>query len=242
MIKLLIADFDGTLREYEQPTVSRKTLDLLTSLSESGVEIAVASGRTYGELKPHFGELANRIWFICCDGAYLVKEDKLLYDRRIVREDLRLFDRLSREDHAFVLHGAFQNYCVGQLPGDAERYKAVSVSGTDAIREPIYKVTLYGEPPRMPAYCGLRSHWDGGEHAMSQYVNRFSNKGTALSDLQTRLMLTKFDTVCMGDSGNDIAMMHNAKRSFCIGTRCKELAAICTDRVLHAEDALLAII
>ena len=54
-------------------------------------------------------------------------------------------------------------------------------------------------------------HWDGGENAVSQYVNRFCDKGAALSDLQVRLMLTKFDTACLGDAGNDAAMMKNAK-------------------------------
>lgn len=51
-------------------------------------------------------------------------------------------------------------------------------------------------------------------------------------------MLTKYDTVCLGDSGNDIAMMSGAKFSFCIGERCPELATACTNKAQNAEIAL----
>ena len=85
-------------------------------------------------------------------------------------------------------------------------------------------------------------HWDGGAENSAQYVNRFCDKGAALSDLQMRLMLTKFDTACIGDSGNDIAMMHNAKYSFCIGERSNELSTVCTDKAECIEKAFAKII
>ena len=77
---------------------------------------------------------------------------------------------------------------------------------------------------------------------MAQYVNRFADKGTALSNLQTRLMLTKFDTACIGDSGNDVAMMHNAKASFCVGERSQALRDACQTQVQTAEEALRALL
>ncbi len=242
MIRLAVADFDGTLREYGEPTPSLRVREMLDQLTEKGVTLAISSGRTYTELAQHFQTLRGQVYFICCDGAYLVKDDRLLYERRIAHEDLRLFDKAHTDAFSYVLHGAYQNYCVGRLPQDAVRYQPTAVPSSEAVREPIYKVTAYGDPPRLPPYCGLRSHWDGGEVSMSQYVNRFCNKGTALSDLQSRLMLTKFDTACIGDSGNDIAMMHNAKLTVCVGSRCPELAKACTCSADTPETALQALL
>ncbi len=243
MIRLTVADFDGTLREYGEATPSVRVRELLEELTAHGVTIAVSSGRTYNELEQHFHTLcAANVYFICCDGAYTVKDGKLLYERRIAREDLRLFDKAKSDTFSYVLHGMKRNYSVGNIPQDAVRYQPVAVPSSDAVREPIYKVTAYGESLHLPPYCGLRSHWDGGEHSMSQYVNRFCNKGTALSDLQSRLMLTKFDTACIGDSGNDIAMMHNAKLSICVGDHCPELTKICNVCVSSSDEALQAVV
>ena len=53
-----------------------------------------------------------------------------------------------------------------------------------------------------------------------------------------RLMLSKFDTVCIGDAGNDLAMMQGARTSFCVGERSSELADAVTHRVGRVEEAL----
>ena len=74
--------------------------------------------------------------------------------------------------------------------------------------------------------------------AMAQYVSRFANKGTALSDLQMRLPVTRLQTACVGDSGNDVAMMHNAVISICVGDRSDELASVCNVSLRSAEESL----
>ena len=131
---------------------------------------------------------------------------------------------------------------MGRVPFEAAHFHAVPVSDIDAVGEKIFKVTSYGKKLRLPPYCGLRMHWDGGENGVAQYVNRFADKGAALSDLQMRLMLTKFDTVCIGDSGNDVAMMHNAKQAVCIGNRSRALANVCNLHFDCMEDALRTIV
>ena len=75
-----------------------------------------------------------------------------------------------------------------------------------------------------------------------QYVNRFADKGASLSDLQMRLMLTKFDTAAIGDGGNDVAMMRNAKHKLCIDSRSEELYSVCDAHFATAEQALLALL
>lgn len=242
MIRLIVLDFDGTLMPYGAHAVSEMVKSLLRSAIERGVTVAVSSGRTYGELSSYLSALAEDIWFICCDGAYAVKNGRAHYERKMEAEDLRLFEKNRSAASSLVLHGAFGNYTIGDTPDEASRFTAVPVSRIDDIKEKIFKVTSYGLRMRLPPYCGLRTHWDGGVNESAQFVNRFANKGTALSDLQSRLMLTKFETACLGDSGNDIAMMHNAKISVCVGDRSEELKKVCTHHTATIEDALKSIL
>lgn len=242
MIKLIVSDFDGTLMPYGQSELSASVKHLLRAALDRSVTVAVSSGRTYGEMKPLLGEFAREIYFVCCDGAYYMKGDQVLYERQIARGDLELFASQVKDGLSVVFHGAKQNYALGEIPGEADRFRAIRIGRLGEIREKIFKVTSYGREVKLPAYCGLRMHWDGGPNASAQYVNRFADKGTALSDLQTRLMLTKFDTAAMGDSGNDVAMMHNAKLAIAIGDRSQELGRVCNLHLPTAEAALAVIL
>ncbi len=239
MIKLIVADFDGTLMPFGQSEVSADIKRLIERALERGVAFAVSSGRTYAELLHYLPEFADRIWYICCDGAYYVKAGKTCYEKQIANADI---DRMFRDnaDASFVFHGAFENFAIGMLPEEGKCFGGRMLTRAEARlpKEKIYKITAYGARASLPPYSGLRMHWDGGPNESSQYVNRFADKGAALSDLQIRLFKSKFETACIGDSGNDVAMMHNAKYSYCVGTRCEELVRACTHHVATVEEAL----
>ena len=239
MIKLIVSDFDGTLLPYGEEHLSSDILTLLGQALDEGRAVAVSSGRTYGELYPHFGPLAERIRFICCDGAYTVWQGRTIYERQIDLSDLRFFFAEAAHGCPTILHGATRNYAVGTPPAEAvAHFSPVPVKRLTEIREKIFKITSYCHAVRLPATSGLRMHWDGGPLATAQYVNRFAHKGTALSDLQVRLIIEKYDTACLGDSDNDIPMMHGAKYAVCIGTRSESLREACNRHAATAAEAL----
>ena len=237
MIKLIVSDFDGTLAPYGSRGVSQSVKARIEAAIDRGLIVAVSSGRTYNELVCELGEFADRIWFISCDGACYMRGGRVFYERKIETADLAYFFDMAGKGVSAVFHGAEKNYSIGVLPREAEVFSALPVTRIGEIKEKIFKVTAYGTDSKLPYGSGLRMHWDGGELRTAQYVNRFANKGTALSDLQMRLMLTKFETACIGDSGNDIVMMKNAKYSFAVGNRSAELGEAVTARVDRVEDA-----
>lgn len=237
MIKLIVSDFDGTLMPYGQKNVSDGVKCRIKKALGQNITVAVSSGRTYKELANLLPEFAESIYFICCDGTFYVKGGKPLYQKQIERADLAPFFAEAHEGLAFVLHGAFENYSVGVLPPDADKFRAKPIRTLGEVNEKIFKVTTYKKEFKPSPYSGLRMHWDGGESLMAQYVNRFANKGTALSDLQMRLMLAKYDTACIGDSGNDVIMMKGAKLSFAVGEKCPALLSAVNNRVSTAEEA-----
>ncbi len=236
MLKLVVCDFDGTLMPYGTQALSQGVKNRMLSLIEKNITVAVSSGRTYSELIEFLPEFKDLIYFICCDGAYYIKNGKPLYEKHITNETLSHF--FNNTNSAFVFHTAFGNYSFGSLPVAAEHFKAAPINSVGEINEKIFKVTGYGNNTKPNRSLPLRVHWDGGINSSTQYVNQFANKGTALSDLQMRLMISKFDTACIGDSNNDIAMMRNAKYTFAVGNRCNELLAVVNNNVDSIESAL----
>lgn len=243
MIKLIVSDFDGTLLPYTDTKLSEQVLVRIRLALERGIAFAVSSGRTYRELLTHLSEFSDRIYFISCDGAYYTKNGKPLYEKKIADEDLRFFfDSAQKCTCPFLLHGAERNYSFGSLPADAAHFDAIPITRVTEIPEKIFKITSFCHAVKLPPYSGLRMHWDGGPLAMAQYVNRFANKGAALSDLQMRLIAEKFDTACLGDSENDIPMMRGAALSYCIGDRSSALRSACRFHARTAAEALDAIL
>ncbi len=242
MIKLVVMDLDGTVLPYGQKTLSERTKDLIRQLKEKGTTVVFSSGRTYGEMLPYLSEWEDIAFFTCCEGAYTIYQGKEIYERKIELEDLVRFFRLDPKEHPFVLHGTGRNYIVGEPTKDIQRFEPIPIQRIGEISEKVFKVTVCGGAIQLPPLCGLRLQWEGGTNGVVQYVNRFVNKGTALSNLQMRLLISGFETACIGDSENDISMMKNAKISYCIGQRSKELYAICNHHADSAETALMELL
>ncbi len=238
MLKLIVSDLDGTLLPYNQNGITDDVICAIEAILDVGCTFAISSGRTYGELVDYLPMFRDRIYYICCDGAMTVKDGKVLYARKIETSDIELFFKNKSNELSFVLHGAFENYCFGNVPEDAARFNCSSIDCVYGIKDKIFKITSYGDKINLPDHCGIRTHWDG-TNKTAQYVNRYSNKGTALSDLQMRLMLTKYDTAVLGDRGNDVCMTKGAKLSYCIGDRCPELAEVSTYRFDTGAQALI---
>ena len=242
MIKLVVSDLDGTILPYSDKRLSDKIIGKIHEIVDSGIIFGISSGRTYKELESLFQGLVNKIYLTCCDGALTIKNGKLLYSRKIEISELKPFFESKVPDFSFVLHGMSENYCFGNTPSEADIYKCKKIKSVYEINDKIYKITSYGGRMDFPFYSGIRMHWDGGENNAAQYVNRYCNKGVALSDLQMRLMLTKYDTAVLGDRGNDVCMVKNSAVSYCIGNRCSELSEICTFAYNDGLDALEHII
>ena len=238
MVKLIVSDFDGTLMPYGTQSVSKSVEDKIHTILEKNIAFAVSSGRTYNELLRFLPDFKDKIHYICCDGAHYIKENKSLYEKKIESEDLYYLVRNSSSDNSFIFHTASENYSLGNIPLSVQNLNLTPISRIEEITEKVFKVTSFGKPIKFPPLSGLRLHWEADRNSTAQYVNRFANKGNALADLQTRLMLTKFDTVCIGDSANDLPMMRHAKHTFSIGNRCSELLNI-TDKNVDSVESVL---
>lgn len=239
MLKLLVCDLDGTLLPYGKEAISGECKRLLEFAQERGVQVAISSGRTYGELARFLPEFTSVFYFICCDGAYTIKGEQILYRKPLAVCDVDGLARQLSSQGGLLLHGARNAYSIGKIPaGEATYFSATPAVGVRGIREELYKVTLYGQEVSLPQFSALRVHWEGSGGTCTQMVDRYANKGVALSNLQMRLGISKFETACLGDQENDVPMMRNAKYAVCIGERSANLRDACNLFYNSAEDAI----
>ena len=84
MIKLIAMDMDGTLLNDDHATISQRNLDALHAAAEQGIEVVIASGRTWSLLE----DIARNVgvvryvliwWFALPLLAYVVSSTKLCY-------------------------------------------------------------------------------------------------------------------------------------------------------------------
>ncbi len=243
MLKLVVSDLDGTLLPYGSDSVSHSVKSKIKALTERGVIFALASGRNYSELIRLFSEFSEKAYFIAADGAYTVKSGRIIYSRAIPREELDFLVKQSA-GAPLIFFGAERSYAHGTPPSSEIRSDTAFIKSALDIPsgEKIFKAVKFGAPVKLPPYSGIRIHWDGRQIGVTEYVNRFANKGAALSDLKIRLNVPESSTVVIGDMTNDLSLFKGAKHRIAVGDRCPELLELATERAACGEEALARIL
>lgn len=252
MIKLVVCDIDGTLLGKEQSVISDDCAAALGALIRSGKTLALASGRSYFSMRSVTENLpfADDIYYICDDGALCIYRGKTLYHKQISIENLLRFDRNPgyRGMPALYFSDTF-SYVTGSTPEFLDKLEAEKVdrldpvSGIYDIKAPVYKIGVYGRDTRpellVPAPFDLRVCYNAD--GWLEYTSRFADKGLALSDLQMRLYLSKFDTAAFGDGDNDLAMFAKAKFTAARRGGSEKLCAAASDTFSDIAAALEAL-
>ncbi len=242
MIKLIVSDVDGTILTKSETAVSDRVLRVIEKLKAAGKMVAVASGRTYGSLEKLFSSVKQDLYFICCDGAVIIHNDKVLYCKQIgVGDVIDVIRRPEYENCGIML-------CTPKIPYVIQGSEDFSItaetqSGEETfyverlydIKEPIVKIAIWSKngnaEPLNFLPKSLRVAYNVGEWC--EYTSAISNKGLAVSDLQMRLYLTKFDTCAVGDGVNDVEMMKKAKMAVSANGAGDGLKSVCA---YHTED------
>lgn len=211
MIKLLVFDIDGTVLPYGERGIPREVLDALRALADNGVKLAVSSGRSYASLRALLAPLDKNLPCICHDGALSYANGKIVYRRPLTADAVRAFwNAPSNRTRTLVFYGENTVYLRKGSSDEAARADLcetpLPVDSFYALREPVYKAAAYGAGTlrdiEIPAEMRRTYRTDTAE----EYVCAYTNKGTALSDMQLRLGVSVYDTAAAGDGAGDIPM------------------------------------
>lgn len=221
MVKFIATDLDGTLLNNDR-ALPEGIFDVVTELYRCGVLFAPASGRQYANLKKLFAPVADKLLFLCENGALVKYKDETIYLNPVSDGDaLRAIEEIRKIPHLYPLLCGTQN---AYIDDESEPFYGCAVrSYTNCIkvddvksvlgRERVCKISVYDEigsavnciqklPPRLPR---LRVILSGAEWCDVSAPD--ADKGAAIRFIQEKFSFKREECVAFGDHMNDYEML-----------------------------------
>lgn len=251
MIKLISCDIDGTLindgtKKEKEEAPSPEAIQMIKELKKAGYIFCISSGRQYPGVKYLLGDAAEDVVFSCENGAYVIRNEKLisrtLLERKVAEGIIE--DILKTPGAQPMISGAQVCYLIN--PTD-EFYKivtehlknaAVVVSGVDEIEEDIQKIAI----------CKPDGVFDITERFIEKWGSvlnvavagdiwldfTVSDKGKGIEAIAKALELDKSEIASFGDNFNDVSMFEASGVSFAMNNADDRVKA-------HADDVCISV-
>lgn len=194
MKKLLFCDLDGTLLPRGEKNLSRDILTEIDQIVSKGNIFAVASGRSYSEMRTLFGPVSQKIVFICLDGAIAFYRDCVIYKKPLCKIEA---GKLSPHPTHATFYGRTKTLCFDETVSDSERARLANTLGSE-----VFKLSILAAPQKsqVARVCYNR---DG----ICEYVNKDANKGVAAQAVAKKFSIPLENTLAVGDGENDIQLL-----------------------------------
>lgn len=231
MIKLIASDLDGTLIEEGGSYLKPEIVETLRALNRKGILFAAASGRQYSSMLKVLEPIKDEIIFITDNGGYVLYKGKEMgytaIPNEIVTEAVQYIRK--REGSFTLVTSPTAGYTDCKDPALirelSERYKVYMDPVEDVleVQEPILKVAMYCSGHAQEWEAEAKAQFQGRLNVSSSgtgwidFVGLQVDKGTALTNLQQMLGISKEETMAFGDNSNDIGMLNCAGESYAMG-------------------------
>lgn len=237
-IKLIATDLDGTLLKGWRPTIDERAFPLITALADHGIAFFAASGRQYRSLQRLFGPVADRIGYVCENGALAIYHDEVLLEREVPREKVFEIFRtiqacpycepfLAARETSYILEGYDDFY--DHLVNITHAHVTV-VKRLEDIAEPIIKLSFKVPADKnAEAAAHFNDAFGAGYHVVTSgtiwidVIQDGTDKGTALTAVGERLGIDPADMVAFGDAANDREMLELVGHPYLMDTGSPEL-------------------
>lgn len=239
MVKLIASDLDGTLLLNGEQSISDTAIDYIKKLSQYDVLFVAASGRQYPNLQKLFRNVEEELVYICENGALLKYKDETIAKTPMNREKgIKLMkDIYEKGDCEILLSGENTSYLMPKSQEYVEHMKnyvgnqVTIIQDFDEVKEDFLKISVYEK-------AGIENHADYfhdkwkdeftdtiSGYCWMDFVAKGVDKGVALKRIQELFHISKDDTMCFGDSYNDLPMFKNSLYSYAMTSANSEIRA-----------------
>lgn len=222
MIKLIASDIDGTLLQDGETEISPRFFREASRLMDRGVALCAASGRQYKSLRSLFAPLADRMYFLCENGAvvYGPGEAPQLLSKTVIDRTLSLElcrDILDIPTCELLISGANMSY----LCPKSEEYlnhiryfvgnNVTVLDSPQDMPEDFVKISAFYLPGAEAVEKRLAPKWAGrlGAAIAGKCWLDFTlaDKATGIRALCRSLGIEAEDVMAFGDNYNDAPML-----------------------------------
>lgn len=260
-IKLIACDLDGTLMAADHITVTQRTYNTLFRAHETGVKLAIATGRTLNFTDDVTAQIPFVDYVIYSNGAcvYDRAAKKNIYTNCIpaaqtseILELLSGFDMYYNAYHGgmvYVQENKIRHYKNHDLPqAFLEQFIRCSnvcedmkkeLDGKEAEIVAMYSVSDEDKKLLVEKFESMHLH------ITSSLVDEFEvtasnvNKGTAIKGLCEAIGISTSDAMAFGDAMNDYEMICAVGHPYAMGNACDELKRVAKNITLtNAEDGV----
>ena len=245
--KLLVADIDGTLLG-RNGTISTEDADALAKARQSGIQVALSTGRVTQACLAILEQLALNGYHIFSDGALVTnpKTGQEVYAEPIGRDLVRqIVDFAHREEIIFDLYSATHFFVERETwASDIRRQffglQPTVIDFTDLWqKERIIKGTLVVRSPEEKAKASsfyrhfkdsLNLSWTKTPaYPEVDFINVIApgvTKGKALEALAAFLEISLNEVIAIGDGVNDVPVLSRAGLAIAMGNAPDELKTV----------------
>lgn len=239
---LYVFDIDGTLltTDYKILPSTRKAISLLAA-GALRAPIMLATARSPRAIDPIARELHLDPFYVSLNGAFIVQERRILYDKPMEVEDAQRVMAIGEEAGLSInVYSAWDWFIATQNSWSTHEAKMVEWSGEvrdlRTVRK-AHKILLMGEQDLIvQAQKRLIQDVPGVSAKLSiphylEIVDAGVSKGHALETVAALLGLDLSDAVAFGDGENDLDMLKRVGFSIAMGNahpRLKEVANMVT--------------
>lgn len=231
-ITTIVSDLDGTLLG-EKRELNPAVFSLIAELKRYGVAFVAASGRQYKNMRRMFAPVADELPFICENGSLVVKADRTLYQKCISRElafalleDMLLIpgvETIASSDRELYAPASRKDFI--RLMNESLKLETCAVEDYRMIPGEINKLSVWwpgGIPEKEERwfhdkYDASLQVTDSG-NGWLDFTARGADKGTALRKLAELEGFSLQETLCFGDSENDVPMFQACAVSYAMET------------------------
>lgn len=225
--RLVALDVDGTLVDSSN-LVSGEVREAVGALTDAGVPVILATGRSWHSAAPIVGQLPlQRTEHVCSNGAVTVRFPPFEVVDLVTFDPAPVIGRILREHPSALLavevvgqgYRVTDHFPIGELHGTIEVTDADDLAAHDVtriiVRDPnaserefvtlAHRLGLEG----VSYAIGFTAWLDIAPHGI--------DKGHGLARVCTRLGIDPADVLAMGDGRNDIEMLTFAGRGVAMG-------------------------
>lgn len=250
MIKLVVTDIDGTIYTPEKG-ITNEVKHCIQNLTQKGVHVAIATGRTYGSAKWIADNVGIECPLICYQGG-LVKTyegniiDVKYLNEKIAREIIEDFRKRNIHLNVYIedkLYVEEDDDYIKDYIGDKgiDYYKVDSFDELDFSKLNKMLAINYDSKfidelidelqKRYPQIYVVKSF-----AYFCEIANKEATKGNAIKILADLYGITTDEVLAIGDNNNDIEMVETAGVGVAMGNGTEEIkkrADFVTDNVEH---------